>query len=199
MKYSFFSFTISYCDWSATLAKYSVILEKAFWREAFWPKWSEKNWHSAKSRGGAASAEIIASTICFSNHIFKKHDVLWTGYINIYISFQHSLISCTCRSACVRPAQASHWSAQVLYMSGAHQGPMSVCKRLQTMTEGLAPRRCPSARNLKSALNSQGSAWPVRAAMMQRGRQANCQIDLQLVFAKAQETMWPLFSCWNLY
>lgn len=64
----------------------------------------------------------------------------------------------------------------------AEQNPSEtdVCKWLRTMTRGLAAHCCLSVRGLKSALNSQGPLWPVRAATAQRSRRVDEPIDLRL-------------------
>lgn len=71
---------------------------------------------------------------------------------------------------------------------------MSVCKWLRTMTRGLAPRCCFSVRGLKSALNSQASLCPVRAATVQNSRHVDWPTDLQLESLLKITRHWGLCS-----
>lgn len=134
-------------------------------------KWSEKKWHSGES--GGASVNMITATICLCSHnlkieaapppFLKKKKRYIHINIGIFSSFpkpsfwwlpgQHDF------------RQRGHYISRPVSRTRAerHQGPMSVCRRLQTMTGGLAPLCCAAARNLKSALNSQGSLWPVKS------------------------------------
>lgn len=191
MKNTFLS--LSYCNWSATLANCSVILEKAI----------ETRWNFARSKKQLQHwlqpSQFFSSSIQVSFSSSRVHVSVLSSLQYNTIAVESNVTHMVGRTAWLQTAQALHLSVWVLYMR-IHQRPMSVCKWLWTMTRGLAPCCLFSVRGLKSALNSQGSLCPVRAATVQNNRCVDWPVDLQLEpLLKDHETLWPLFFRCNLY